>query len=101
MSKLLQINHRLNSPVSSFLGKAQPIAELLATVPGLRWKIWLKNEDESEGGGLYLFEDGEALSNFVEGPILEKLKINPMVEEVTVKKFEVPADLSSITRAPI
>ena len=73
----------------------------MATVPGLRWKIWLKNESESEGGGLYLFEDDEALDGFANGPILERLKSNPVVEQVTVKQFEVPAGLSAITRAPV
>ena len=101
MSRILQVNYRLNSPVSGFLEKSGPVAELLATVPGLRWKIWLKNENENEGGGLYLFENGEALNDFVEGPILEKLKTNPSVSEVTVKQFEVPGELSAITRSPV
>ena len=73
----------------------------MATGPGLRWKIWLKNESENEGGGLYLFENGEALNDFVAGRILEKLKTNPYVTEVSVKEFEVPAELSAITSAPI
>lgn len=101
MPRILQVNYRLNTPVSGFLEKSEPVAELLATVPGLRWKIWLKSESESEGGGLYLFEDDDALNAFANGPILEKLRANPVVEDVTVKKFEVPVELSAITRAPV
>jgi hypothetical protein len=101
MMKLLQVNYRLNSPVSEFMRESKPVATAIASVPGLRWKIWLANDAENEGGGLYLFEDAGALKSFVEGPIIAKLKGHPAVVEVTVKEFDVPEELSSITRAPM
>src|SRR5690349_9671321 len=101
MMKLLQINYRLDSAVSEFMRESKPVASALAGVPGLRWKIWLKNDDRGEGGGLYLFENTPALKSFIEGPIVAKLKAHPAVVEVSVKEFDVPEELSSITRAPI
>jgi hypothetical protein len=99
--KLLQINYQLNSAVSDFMRESKPVADALANVPGLRWKIWLKNDNENQGGGIYLFEDPEALQSFVQGPIVAKLRSHPAVVDVSLKEFDVPEDLSSITRAPI
>ena len=101
MLKILQINYRLNSAISDFLRESIPIANLLANVPGLRWKIWLKNEKEDEGGGLYLFENDAALKSFLEGPVVGKLRSHPVVAEVSIKEFEVPVELSAVTRAPV
>ena len=101
MLKILQINYRLRSPLADFLRESTPVAALLANVPGLRWKIWLQNESESEGGGLYLFETEAALQGFLEGPIVGKLRAHPAVSEVSVKEFDIPSELSALTRAPI
>ena len=99
--KILQINYRLDSPVSHFLNESGPVARILSGVPGLRWKIWLKNERENEGGGLYLFENETAMNTFIEGPVVAKLRSHPAVAEVSVKPFDIPSELSAITRAPI
>lgn len=101
MSKILQINYRLRSSVTDFLDASAPIANLLANVPGLVWKIWLANEAAREGGGIYLFENEAALRDFIEGPIIKKLKNHPAVETLSVKQFDVAADLSAVTRAPV
>src|SRR5947209_17207865 len=99
--KLLQVNYQLDSAVSDFMRESKPVADLLANVPGLRWKIWLKNDEENQGGGIYLFEDSEGLKSFAEGPIIAKLRSHPAITDVSLKEFDVPQDLSSITRAPI
>ena len=97
----MQINYKLSSPVNEFLRAAQPVADLIAGVDGLKWKIWLMSEDRNEGGGLYLFENESALNRFVNGPVVERLKTHPDIDEVVAKVFDVPADLSAITQAPI
>jgi hypothetical protein len=101
MLKILQINYRLNSAISDFLRQSTPVAGLLAAAPGLRWKIWLSNEKSQEGGGIYLFESEAALKDFIDGPIVEKLKTNPAVAEVSFKEFDSSPELSKLTRAPI
>ena len=101
MLKILQINYRLNAPVAEFLRESEPVAKLLAGVRGLRWKIWLQNEGADEGGGIYLFEDEAAQRDFVNGAIVEKLRSHPLVKEVSIKTFDVPVELSAVTRAPI
>lgn len=101
MGKILQINYQIRSSVTDFLNAAEPVANLIASVDGLRWKIWLKNEGGNEGGGLYLFDDESALNNFLSGPIIEKLKSNPEITSVSAKIFDVPQELSAMTQAPV
>jgi hypothetical protein len=99
--KLLQINYQLDTAVSDFLRESKPAAIAIANMPGLRWKIWLQNETDNEGGGIYLFDDAESLNNFINGPIVAKLKSHPAVTNVSLKEFDIPEALSSITRAPV
>lgn len=101
MNKILQINYRLTSSIDEFLREAEPVANVIAGIEGLRWKIWLRNENQNEGGGLYLFENENALNAFVNSPVITRLKDHPALEELTAKVFDVPAGLSAITKAPI
>jgi hypothetical protein len=101
MLKILQINYKLTTPAADFLANAVPAARAISEVSGLRWKIWLKSETENEGGGIYLFEDEAALEAFLSGPIVEKLKSHPALREISVKKFDVAADLTELTRGPV
>jgi hypothetical protein len=101
MPTILQINYKLSSSVASFMKEANPVADALAAVAGLRWKIWLVNEAEQEGGGIYLFDDTAALAAFLEGPIVARLKAHPAMREVQIKQFDAWEELTKATRGPI
>ena len=55
--KLLLIGYKFNVPASDYKQAVAPLADPIAAVPGLRWKIWPINEAESTGGGVFLFDD--------------------------------------------
>ncbi len=78
-----------------------PLAEDIAAVSGLRWKVWLMNEAESEAGGLQLFEDGASAGEFLEGPIAAQIAGQSALIDMSVKQFDVMEDQSIITRGPI
>jgi hypothetical protein len=101
MPKILQINYKLSSSVSSFMKESNPVADALAELAGLRWKIWLVNEAEQEGGGIYLFDDSAALEAFLRGPIVARLKAHPAMREVQIKQFDAWEELTKVTRGPI
>ena len=52
---LLQVNYGFDMPAEEYVSAVKPLAEAVAAVPGLRWKIWLLDEERREGGGVYLF----------------------------------------------
>jgi hypothetical protein len=101
MPKILQVNYKLNGSVAGFMREAGAVASALASVPGLRWKVWLMNETEHEGGGIYLFDNDASLQAFLEGPIVTALKDHPALTHLSVKQFDVSEDLTKETRGHI
>jgi len=99
--KILQINYKFSIPAAEFSRAMAPAAQPIANSPGLVWKIWLMNEADSEGGGIYLFEDEAAANAFLGGPIVSALKANPIVSDIRVKMFGVSEAHSLVTRGPI
>lgn len=99
--QILQVNMNFSIPrvdlETAWLGAAQPIAD----TPGLLWKVWLMNEEKNEAGGIYLFENEEAVLAYLGGPIVSALKASPAVSNISAKTFDVLAEHSAVTRAPL
>jgi len=114
----LQVNYRFPKPfkdvpkeqMEKLRGMAVEGAKHVATVSGLRWKIYLQNPGKGEVGGIYLFEDETSLKAYLDGPLMTQRKqgkfgdgehvASPIVE-VSIKQFDVTDDLTKITRGPI
>jgi hypothetical protein len=98
---ILQINliHNLNSKEleTAFI----PGADAISSFPGLRWKIWISNNDLKTAGGIYCFESEEALASYLDSPIISALKSKPFVQDIEIKSFHVLTELTSVTRGPI
>jgi hypothetical protein len=99
--KILQVNLKFSISraelEAAWLEVAQPVAE----VPGLRWKVWLMNEVEHEAGGIYLFESETAAQSYLAGPIVAALKASPAVSNISAKLFDVLESHTAITRGPV
>ena len=50
--RILQTNYRLEGTLAEYKKENQPYAEPIARTPGLRWKVWLVNEETNEAGGI-------------------------------------------------
>jgi hypothetical protein len=98
---ILQINFKLNVPADAYASNCQSVVQAIADVPGLRWKIWILNEQEKEAGGIYSFDTEQALNNYLSGPIVAQLKNHPAFSDVTAKRFDVMEELTSTTRGPV
>jgi len=96
--RILQINYKLEGTAAEYMEANKPYAEPIAQTPGLRWKVWLLNEVTKEAGGIYLFESDAALQGFLNGPIAAEIKSDP---SASFKEFDVPRELSAVTRAPL
>jgi hypothetical protein len=98
---ILQINFKLNVPAEEYASSCQGASQAIAGVAGLRWKIWILNEQEKEAGGIYFFDTEQSLSDYLSGPIVAQMGKYPGLREVTVKRFDVMEDLTSTTRGPV
>lgn len=99
--RVLQINLKFNVPVEELKKAFDALAKDIAAVKGLRWKVWILNEQEHEAGGVYLFDDKDTVQAYLEGPIVSGLKAHPALSEISVKQFDVVEDLTAITRGPL
>jgi hypothetical protein len=82
---------------AAWLGAAQPIADS----PGLRWKVWLMNEERHEAGGVYMFESEAAANTYLAGPIVAALKSSPAISNISAKLFNVLESHTAITRGRV
>lgn len=99
MSKeIVQINYAFSGPRAEFEQENLPYAQPIAETPGLHWKIWIINEERSEAGGIYLFDDAAAAERFLEGPIIAEMKSDPTL---SIKRFNVMEEHTAITRGPV
>ncbi len=98
---LLQVNFKFSVPSSEYGQMAASLASQFAAVPGLRWKVWIMNEAESEAGGIYLFEDDAAMRAYLAGPLAAAVAQHPALTDISVKPFAVMGDATAITRGPV
>ena len=99
--KILQINLRFNFSAAELEKEFETVASHIAAVPGLKWKIFGMNEERSEGAGIYLFEDGDSLKSYLEGPIVAGLKANKAFSDISIEHFDVVEKATAVTRGPV
>ena len=98
---ILQINFKLQVSPTEYQKICQSVAGAIADVPGLLWKVWLLNEKEREGGGIYLFQDEQSLTAYLSSPVIAQIKSLPQLREISAKIFETIPDITAVTRGPI
>ncbi len=99
--KLLQLNFKFSVTGDEYTQAVSPLAEKYAAVPGLRWKVWIINEAESEAGGIYLFDNETSLNALMESPLTKQVTSHPALSDFNVKIFDVMDEITAVTRGPI
>ena len=99
--KILQINFKFKVSAAEYVEAVTPLANDIAAVPGMLWKVWIMNETENEAGGIYWFKDEESLQAYLDGPIVAGIASHPALEEISVKVFDSIPQLTEITNGPI
>ncbi len=99
--KILQVNFTFSTSRAELEEAWLQIAQPIADVPGLRWKVWLMNEAERLAGGLYLFESETAAQSYLDGPIVAALKASPDISNISAKLFDVLESHTAITSGPV
>ena len=99
--RIMQLNFKFNVSGEEYKQAVAPLAGEIAAVPGLRWKIWIFNEAESEAGGIHLFDDEDSVNTYLQGDIAAQVVNHPALSDFSVKQFDVMEDVTVITRGPI
>jgi hypothetical protein len=102
MGKILQINFDYDIPFEhlSDASLARKVAQPIAEVKGLKWKVWLHNAEEKSLGGIYLFEDEASVKAYIDSEVA-KMASSSRLSNLSVKAFDVLLDHSKVTRAPL
>ncbi|HEY0464618.1 MAG TPA: YdhR family protein [Polyangiaceae bacterium] len=89
----------LNVPTEEWLSHCQRVVDMMLSVPGLEWKLWLASPAANSAGGIYLFRDEASASAYVGGPVIAALRRNPSVRDVRIRVYAVEEALSRRTHA--
>ena len=100
-ARILQVSFQFDTSPADYKRAMEPLADAVAAVPGLHWKLWLLNAEQCEAGGVYLFADEPSLEAYEAGPIIAGLRSHPMLSQFCLKRFEVLEDISAVTSGPI
>ena len=98
---LLQINFKYSGTRKVYEETFMPAAQMIADDEGLKWKVWIWDEETRKGGGEYLFESKAAARVYLDGPIITQAKENPDITDVSVKQFEILERPTAVTRGPV
>ena len=74
------------------------IVGLFASMPGLVSKTWLANEETNTYGGVYFWENKEAMDSYIQSEVFKGIGENPALENIKSTDFEVIEGLSKITK---
>ena len=99
--RVLQINFKFSVLRTDYEELASSLAQSFAEVPGLVWKIWIVNEATSEAGGIYCFDGGESLDQFLASQLAADVKSHPAISDFSAKTFAVMDAVTAVTRGPV
>ena len=96
--EILVVNYSLDGMTESeYESLCDELAPVFAAVPGLVSKVWLADRDNGVYGGVYTFENGAAVDAFLASELGQVAAV-PGLANVTIRRFEVLAEPTAITR---
>src|ERR1700730_17880110 len=81
-----------------FIEANQEFAEMMAAVPGLLAKVWLKDPDEKIYGGLYLWQDRQACKSFLASDLWAEVVKDDSMLDLESHDFGVMEELTRSTQ---
>ncbi len=98
---MLQVNFNYSVTKEEYEQAVAPLADKFANVPGLKWKIWILNAENSEAGGIYMFDGQVSLDTYLNGPLAEAVTTHPALSNFSIKQFTIMGDITKVTRGPV
>jgi len=100
MSTLLYVDFPYPGPWGSEMSEAmQELAQSICLEPGLIWKIWTENKEQSKAGGVYLFSDQASALAYLE---MHSKRLNSFgITGIDARFFDVNQPLTAINSGPL
>ena len=76
----------------------EAIASAFANLPGLVSKIWLAHPDTNTYGGVYVWQDLQAMEGYAETDLYKGMLANPHFDDITVRDFAILENPTRVTR---
>lgn len=98
---VLHLRFKLRVLPNVVLAHSREAANIIASVEGLVWKIWVVQKEQFELGGVYLFANRESAEAYLNHPVVQAVRSNPAVVSTESQLWDVESSLSAVTRAPL
>ena len=96
------INFRLKDiSEQGYAGLCEELAPTFATLPGLVSKVWVANRETGVFGGVYLWEDRQAMERFAQTDLFNAVATHPNLQDVTSRDFGILEAPTRVTRGLI
>ena len=82
---------------AQFEEACQDLAQTFAEIPGLITKTWLANEETNTYGGVYHFENKQAMLDYKESEIFATIGANPAFINPVITDFGILDGPSKVT----
>ena len=82
---------------AQFEEACQDLAQTFAEIPGLITKIWLANEETNTYGGVYHFENKQAMLDYKESEVFAAIGANPAFVNPVITDFGILEGPSKVT----
>jgi hypothetical protein len=78
--------------------QCEAIASAFANLPGLVSKTWLANPETNTYGGVYVWQDLQAMEGYAETDLYKGMLANPHLDDITVRDFAILENPTRVTR---
>ena len=82
---------------AQFEEASQDLAQTFAEIPGLITKTWLANEETNTYGGVYHFENKQAMLDYKESEVFAAIGANPAFVNPVITDFGILEGPSKVT----
>lgn len=100
MSTLLYVDFPYSGPWGEDMAIAmKELAQSISQEPGLIWKLWTENQEQSKAGGVYLFSDKASAQAYLD---MHSKRLNSVgITGIDARFFDVNPALSEINAGPL
>ena len=90
--------HLMGVTEAEYAALCDELAPSFAAVPGLVRKVWLANSETGTYGGVYIWQDRQAMEDFATSDLAAAVANHPNLADITSTDFGVLEGPTKVTR---